>query len=117
MMLAAIGNVKDIQSIYMYGNSHYNQVQYAPVAPVEKIHSVVQTGSSDEETKLAATYKHKDSQKALSEDSAALKRAEQLLQAYDNSGMASYDLSNPYEVSRMNVEGTLLAGMNIDMLA
>lgn len=117
MMLAAIGNVKDIQSIYMYGSSHYNQIQDAPVAPVAKIHSVVQTGSSEEEEKLAATYKHDNSQKTLNENTVALKKAQELSTVYGETGVASYDLSNPYEVSRMNAEGSLLAGMNVDMLA
>ena len=45
------------------------------------------------------------------------KKTEELKNVFDAGEELQYDMSNPYEASRMSLDGMLLTGMNIDVMA
>jgi hypothetical protein len=115
-MITGINSSSSIENIYMYANSHYNQVQSTAVTPVTRVRPVSSLASQEDELKLAATYQNKDGVSA-DDDKVAWKEKANLAESYKNQEVVSYNRSNPYEMARMSMEGSLLSGMNFDMLA
>lgn len=117
MTVTAIPGYGQIQNIYAYHNAHFNQVGNVPVTPIQRTGRVA--GISDEEDRLhfAATYRSEGDDVNSVESAAIAKQTEKLKNSFDNGRQMQYELSNPYETSRMSIDGMLVAGMNIDVMA
>lgn len=117
MAVSAISGYGQIQNIYAYHNSHFNQVRNAPVTPIQRAGRM--TGISGEEDRLhfAAVYQPEHKTVDTSEASAIAKQTEKLKNILDGGRELQYEPSNPYDTSRMSLDGMLLAGMNIDVMA
>lgn len=112
MRISAIPEYGQIQNIYSYHNSHYNQVQAAAVTPVQKTARVVGVSSQEDQVQLAATYRQENEI-----DNVSSKRKEELKSSIDRGEELNYNQSNPYEALRMSVDGILVKGMNMDVIA
>lgn len=116
MMITGIRSSSQVENIYAYGNSHYNQVQNTAVSPITRVRSVAGLNAQEEELKFAATYQHKGSVSS-DEETVALKEKSNLAESYMDQNVVQYNVSNPYEQARMSIENTLLSGMYFDMMA
>lgn len=117
MAVSAIPGYGQIQNIYAYHNTHYNQMPSRPVTAVSKISGVVPYSEDEDQTRFAASRKAVEEQVSGVETAAVAKQTEKLQAAYTEGQELRYDLSNPYEAERMVVEGLLVTGMNIDVVA
>ncbi|MCD7824617.1 MAG: hypothetical protein LUH14_01395 [Clostridiaceae bacterium] len=117
MMVNSIANTGQIKNIYYYANTHYNQVHTSAVTPVSGVSSLFSV--ADQEDRLhAAVFYQNDSDKAFLQDNAvAAKEKAELTTAYEDQIVVRYDQSNPYEAARMSMEGSVLSGMYVDLLA
>lgn len=116
MMITNIGSSGQVRGIYVYGNSHYNEMKNTAVPPVDKVPSVAKLSDKEDEVKVAVTYQSNEESR-VNEEAVALKEKENLTESYKNQEAAQYNLSNPYELARMSIESSLLSGMHFDMLA
>lgn len=117
MTVSAISGYGQIQNIYAYHNTHYNQVQTAPVTPVQKTAGVSKISAEEDSLRLAATYRPAEDEMTGIENPAVAKHTEKLKNLYEKGQELHYDRSNPYEAARMSVDGMLVTGMNIDLMA
>lgn len=115
MMITNIGSFSHVQGIYVYGNSHYNQMANTAVAPISKVPSVAKLEDREDELKLAVTYLPEE--ESRTEEDVVLREKGNLAENYKNQDIVQYNMSNPYELARMSIENTILSGMNFDMLA
>lgn len=117
MIAAAITNAGQIGSLYFYGDTHYNQVKSAPVPAVNRIQATAPITDRENTLHYAALYQRDSESLVQTEQSAAQKGQEALSGTYAGQDVAQYNLTNPYELARMTIENSLLAGMHINMLA
>lgn len=117
MTISAISGYGRIQNIYPYHNTHFNQLANIPVTPVGKAGRVPGIAEDEERLHLGVTYGTDREQTARLESSAMAKKTEELKNVFDAGEELQYDMSNPYEASRMSLDGMLLTGMNIDVMA
>ena len=117
MIAAAITNAGQIGSLYFYGDTHYNQIKSTPVPAINRIQPTAPIAEKENTLHYAALYQHDSESLVQTEQSAAQKGQKALSDAYADQNMAQYNLTNPYELTRMAVENSLLAGMHINMLA
>lgn len=117
MITAAITNAGQIGNLYFYGETHYNQVESTPVPAVNRIQATAPLSEKENTLHYAALYQHDSESLVQTEESAAQKGQEALSDAYAGQDMAQYNAANPYELARMAIENSLLAGMHINMLA
>lgn len=117
MITAAITNAGQIGSLYFYGDTHYNQIKSTPVPAVNRVQAVAPTADKENHLHYAALYQHDSESLVQTDHSVAQKEQEALSTAYADQNMAQYNLTNPYELARMTLENSLLAGMHINMLA
>ena len=117
MAVAAISGERAVQNIYPYHNTHYNEITSVPVEPVQRTSGVAGVSSEEDEVQLGVTYKPLQEQISHIEENAVVNQTKQLKEAFAQGEELYYDSSNPYELARMSVEGMLLAGMNIDLMA
>ena len=105
-----------ISSIYIYGNTHYNQMQSIPVTPVKPVKRTLGIAGQEERAKIAVTYSPDGSDEKAQKlkDS---RQTEEIMQEYADKQQVSYNQSNPYEQARMMTEGSVIVGMNFDMFA
>lgn len=117
MTISGINSTGAIQNVYVYGNTHYNQVQDSAVSPVRRVKPAQGVEKQEEQLNVAVTYKQDQEQKTLDVDSVTKKEQVSLAKAYAQDDTVDYQVSNPYERSRMVMEGSLLTGMNLDVFA
>ena len=115
MMITGIDASRQVQGVYVYGNTHFNQAGDTAVSPVSRISSVARLDEDEEKLKAAVTYRQDT--KSQIDDEAALREKENLAENYKNQDIVQYNMSNPYEVARMSIESSLLSGMNFDVMA
>lgn len=115
MTVSAVSSHGHIQNIYTYHNTHFNQVQAVPVTPVRKAGKIAGISQEEDRIRFAAVYKsERDSR---TEPAVVAKQTERLKNSFDAGQEFQYNISNPYEASRMSMDGMLLAGINIDVMA
>lgn len=117
MAVAAISGERAVQNIYPYHNTHYNEINSVPVEPIRRTTGVPGLSSEEEEVQLGVTYKPLKEQISHIEENAVVNQTKQLKDAFVQGEELYYDMANPYEAARMSVEGMLVAGMNIDIMA
>lgn len=117
MIAAAITNAGQIGNLYFYDNTHYNQVKSTPVPAINRIQATAPIADKENTLHYAALYQHGSESLAQTEQATAQKGQDALSNAYAGQDMAQYNLANPYELARMALENSLLAGMHINMLA
>lgn len=117
MTVSAISGYGQIQNIYAYHNTHYNQMQTVPVTPVQKTAGVSKISDEEDSLRLAATYRPAEDEITGIENTAVAKQTEKLKDFYEKGQELHYNRFNPYEAARMSVDGMLVAGMNIDLMA
>lgn len=113
-MVSGVGAAERVQNIYPYSNSHYNQIDNEAVLPVTGVEPVLKLVGEEDELKFGVTYGQDT--KAVSDERAAWKEKEALAESYREQKVVSYNLANPYEAARKNIEGSLLLGMNFDQM-
>lgn len=116
MMIMGISSSGQVENVYAYANSHYNQMQNAAVSPVTRVRSISSLDAQEDELKFAVTYQHKNNV-STDEEKVALKEKSNLMESYRNQDVVQYNMTNPYEMARRSIENTLLSGMNFDMMA
>lgn len=117
MAVAAISGQRAVQNIYPYHNTHYNEIPSVPVEPVKRTIGVQGLSSQEEEVQLGISYKPLKDSISQIEENAVVNQTKQLKDAFVQGKELYYDMANPYETARMSVEGMLVAGMNIDIMA
>ena len=117
MTVSAIPGYGQIQNIYAYHNSHFNQVRNSSVAPVQRAGRISGISGEDDRLHFAVTHRSEKEPVDKMESAAIAKQTEKLKNSIDNGRELQYELSNPYETSRMSLDGMLVAGMNIDVMA
>lgn len=117
MTVTAIPGYGQIQNIYAYHNAHFNQVGNVPVAPIQRTGRVAGISGEEDRLHFAATYRSGQSGEDTVEAAAIAKQTEKLKNSLEQGRPMQYELSNPYEASRMSIDGMLAAGMNIDVMA
>lgn len=117
MAVSAISGYGQIQNIYAYQNTHFNQVQNVPVTPVQKTRKASGISGDEDQLHLAATYQSAKEQTAKAESAAVAKQTEKLKNSLDAGQELKYEISNPYEASRRLLDGMLVTGMSIDVMA
>lgn len=117
MTVSAISGYGRIQNIYMYHNTHYNQVQAAPVTPVKRAGGVLAVSDEEDRLYLTASRQPEKDSAGRVESAIVAKQTEKIKNSFDAAQEMQYELSNPYEMSRMSLDGMLVTGMNIDVMA
>lgn len=113
MQIGGINNTKSISAIYTYGNSHFNQIQDAPVTPVKKIKGTQAVDRQEDKTKYAVVYGSDRTSETYD-----TKEAEEVRTKYADVQNVSYNnIENPYEISKMERDSIILSGMNFDEYA
>lgn len=105
-----------ISGLYIYGNTHYNQVQSVPVTPVKPVKRAPEIAGREDRAKIAVTYSP-DGSEGKTQELKSSRQTEEIRQEYADKQQASYNQSNPYEQARMATEGSVIVGMNFDMFA
>lgn len=105
-----------ISSLYVYGNSHYNQMRSVPVTPVRPVKRTREVVGHEDRTLIAVTYSP-DGSDEKAQKLQESRQANDILQEYEDKRQASYNQSNPYEQARMMTEGSVIVGMNFDAFA
>lgn len=105
-----------ISSSYVYGNTHYNQMQSVPVTPVKPVRRTPELVGQEDRAKIAVTYSP-DGSDEKAQKLQNSKQTDEIMQEYADKQQASYNQSNPYEQARMMTEGSVIVGMNFDMFA
>lgn len=113
MQISGINGTNNISSIYTYGNSHFNQIQNAPVTPVTKVKGAQAVDGEQDKAKYAVVYG--DDKTSETYDT---KEANEVKAKYAGAQNVSYNnTDNPYEISKMERDSMILSGMNFDEYA
>lgn len=102
-----------INSIYTYGNSHFNQIQNTPVTPVTRIKGAQPVDAQQDKAKYAVVYGNDKTSETYD-----TKEANEVKAKYADAQSVSYNnTDNPYEISKMERDSMILSGMNFDEYA
>lgn len=116
MAVSMISGYGQIQNIYAFRSTHFNQVQDMPVTPVSKTQAAP-TVSEDEDRTLWAATRTPIQEQAEQLEASAVEKQTGIIKDSFNGEALQYDLSNPYEAVRMSMDNMLVAGMNINVMA
>ncbi len=117
MRIHGVSDTMQVKNIYYYNNSHYNQMNDSAVAPVPRVQSLFSVDDEEEKLRTAVLYEQDSSGKVIDDSEAVKREQENLSSAYGGQVMVQYDMDNPYDLARMSMESSILAGMHLDMLA
>lgn len=115
MAISMIAGYGQIQNIYAFRNTHFNQVQNTPVTPVSKTQSVVSVAEDEDRTLWVGSRAPKEAEKL--ESTAVEKQTQQIRDSFESGQELQYNVSNPYEAVRMAIDNMLVTGMNINVMA
>lgn len=115
MAISMIAGYGQIQNIYAFRNTHFNQVQNTPVTPVSKTQSVVSVAEDEDRTLWVGSRAPKEAEKL--ESAAVEKQTQQIRDSFESGQELQYNVSNPYEAVRMAIDNMLVTGMNINVMA
>lgn len=116
MIIQRISENKMANNLYIFNNNNYSQVKRTPVTPVKSIKKLSGAEGREDNSKSAAVYQHGEGNE-LEIKASGTKQIDAIKNEYSSSDKVSYDINNVYERQRMATEGTVLLGMNFDMLA
>ncbi len=115
MAISMIAGYGQVQNIYAFRNTHFNQVQNAPVTPVSRARGVAPI--ADDEDRTVWVGSRATRQAGELESAAVEKQTQKIRESVDSGQELQYDISNPYEAVRMSIDSMLVTGMNINVMA
>lgn len=115
-MIQGIAGTGYVPNVYMFGSAgmRRNSDVLSPVKPIAGIKPL--SSGRSHITAVASSYAEENTELFQSTHLPHTAQDEKIMENYENTEQAQYNLSNPYESARMATEGVLLAGLHFDQL-
>lgn len=114
-MIQGIAGTGYVSNVYMFGSAGMRR-NGDVLSPVKPIAGIKPLSSGRSHITAVASYAKENTELFQSSHLPRTTQDEKIMENYENTEQAQYNLSNPYESARMATEGVLLSGLHFDQL-